>query len=701
MRRSSGFRETKLRDVAAGTLLLLAAAAPLPGAGNAGPGGSAGPAAAGAPAELQPLPDDMPPPGGDIPRRVVPNRLGYEYDRRDVMIPMRDGVKLHTVIVVPHGAHGLPILLTRTPYNATKRALRGDEDSESPFLAGTLPQGDDAFADGTYIRVFQDVRGKYGSEGEYVMTRPPIGPLNRSNTDDTTDAWDTIEWLTHNLPEGNGRVGMLGSSYEGWTVVMALLHPHPALKVASPESPMVDGWMGDDWFHYGAFRQNSLDYFTGQMSARGGSLPVPRPGYDDYETFLRAGSAGAYATANGLDQYPWWHRTEVHPAYDAFWQDQALDRLVAAHPSGVPTLWEQGLWDQEDMWGAVHSWLALRGTTQAGNNHLILGPWRHSQVNYDGGHLGVLDWHADTAFDYRHEVLRPFFDQFLRPGAPHVGVPAALIYDTGDKRWDRFARWPVACDKGCDAPLVPIFLGRHGTLSFTAPDAAGGADSYVSDPAKPVPYLPRPVAFGDKDRWKPWLTSDQRPFADRPDVLVFETDPLTAPVRISGRPEADLWSTTTGTDGDWVVKLIDVFPADMPEQPEMAGYQLPIGMDIFRGRYRDSFEHPSPIPSNQPQRYRFALPPANHVFQRGHRIMVQVQSSWFPLYDRNPQRFVPNIFLARPADYIPATVSVLHDAAHPSAIRLPVVPAAQERAIETAGPATGIAPTTAAGAAAP
>ncbi len=609
--------------------------------------------------------------GSDIPPPAAMPVPGADYVKREAMIPMRDGVSLYTVIVVPKGARGAPILLTRTPYNAAKRAKRTD----SPSMLAMLPQGDGVFVQAGYIRVFQDVRGKYGSQGDYVMTRPPIGPLNPSKTDDTTDAWDTIDWLVKHTPESNGRVGMLGSSYEGWTVVMALLHPHPALKVASPESPMVDGWMGDDWFHYGAFRQPGFDYFTGQMTVRGEGEPIPRPGADDYDTFLRAGSAGAFATAHGLDRLPFWQRMKAHPAWDAFWQGQALDHLIAEHPSDVPTLWEQGLWDQEDMWGAIHSWAALKAKGRAASNILVMGPWRHSQVNYDGSSLGPLTWNGDTALQYRTQILLPFFNQYLKDGAPKAAVPAAFIYNTGEDHWDRFAHWPLACDSGCDAPLTPLYLQAGHALSFDKPAADAGQDSYVSDPSKPVPYLIRPVAFGDSARWKPWLTTDQREFATRPDVLSYETPVLTSPVRVSGQPAADLFAATSGTDADWVVKLIDVQPDIDADRPAMGGYQLPIAMDIFRGRYRTDFAHPAPIPADTVERYRFTLPPVNHVFQPGHRIMVQIQSSWFPLYDRNPQRYVANIFDAKPSDYVTATMRVDHRAEAASAVWLPVVKA--------------------------
>jgi putative CocE/NonD family hydrolase len=610
--------------------------------------------------------------GNDIPAKVATDTSAYDYVKRVEMIPMRDGVKLYTVLMIPKGAHDAPILLTRTPYNAAKRVAR---TADSPSMLNSLPQGDEVFVKDGYIRVFQDVRGKYGSEGPYVMTRPPRGPLNTSRTDDTTDAYDTIDWLVKHTPQSNGRVGMIGSSYEGWTVVMALLAPHPALKVAAPESPMVDGWMGDDWFHYGAFRQTNLDYISDQTTKRGEADPVPRTGYDDYEEFRRAGSTDGFAKTHGVEQYPWYQRMAAHPAYDGFWSDQALDKLVAAHPSNVPTMWEQGLWDQEDMWGAIHSWTALKAAGHEDNNYLVMGPWRHSGANYDGSHLGPLDFNGDTATEWRRDVLLPFFDQYLKPGAPKIQTPRAFIYNTGENHWDRLASWPLACDTGCPAPLKPLYLQAGFGLSFTAPEGGGAAasDSYVADPNKPVPYLAPPVRFAEGDRWKAWLTSDQRPASTRPDVLTYETDVLTAPQRISGPPIADLYAATTGSDADWVVKLIDVYPDQVASKPEMGGYQLPISMDIFRGRYRADPAHPIPVKPGEVTRYRFDLPTTNHVFQPGHRIMVQIQSSWFPLYDRNPQTYVDNIFFAKPEAYKAATQTVMHAGAQASAVWLPLV----------------------------
>ena len=612
----------------------------------------------------------------DIPAKYQSPTDSYDYVKREVMIPMRDGVKLYTVIVIPRGAKNAPIILTRTPYEAEKRAER----FRSPHMLASLPQGDEVFVADGYIRVFQDVRGKYRSEGDYVMTRPLRGPLNSSVTDHSTDAYDTIDWLVKNVPESNGRVGMLGSSYEGFTVVMALINPHPALKVAAPMSPMVDGWMGDDWFHFGAFRQPNFDYFTEQTTARGEGHPVVREGHEDYDNFLRAGSAGDFAKAGGLDQLPWWHKISEHPAYDAFWQEQALDKIMGSQPLKVPTMWIQGLWDQEDMWGAIHCYLAVEPKdTNNDMNFLVMGPWRHSGVNYDGSSLGPLKWEGDTALQFRRDVLKPFFDQYLKDGSPKANTPPVLIYNTGENHWDRLKSWPLACEKGCTAKSKPLYLTAGLGLSFTAPNGNDARtpesyDEYVSDPTKPVPYLPRPIVFSDSEAWRRWLVVDQRFVADRPDVLSYTTPVLTEPLRISGAPVVNLVASTSGTDSDWVVKLIDVYPDEVPSRPEMGGYELGIAMDIFRGRYRTSFESPQAIRPNTPLPYKFILPTVNHVFLPDHKVMVQVQSSWFPLYDRNPQTFVPNIFFAKPPDYAKAVQRIYHAAGASSFVDLPVVP---------------------------
>lgn len=610
-------------------------------------------------------------PASDIPAQFSAPIEARDYVKREVMIPMRDGVKLYTVIVYPKGLTNAPIVLTRTPYNAKKRANRAD----SPHILSTLPLADEAFVKAGYIRVYQDIRGKYGSEGDYIVTRPVRGPLNTTATDHVSDAYDTIDWLTKtaNLPESNGKVGMIGSSYEGFTVAMALLDPHPALKVAVPESPMIDGWMGDDWFHYGAFRLANIGWVGSQTGYKGAGQDPATGIYDNYEEFRRLGGANEWAKNSGFDQLPAWQKMVAHPSYDAFWQGQALDKLLAANPSNIPTLWEQGLWDQEDIYGAIITWEALKAKGKIGNNFLVMGPWRHSQVNREGRELGPFKWAGDTAQQFREDMVLPLFNQYLKDGPP-ANLPAATIYNTGENRWERFADWPLACETGCASPLTPIYLQAGGKLGFET--GATGGDSYVSDPDKPVPHLPRPVNFRD-GRWGDWLVSDQRHADGRPDVMTYTTDVLTEPMRLSGAPFAEIFAKTTGSDGDFVVKLIDVYPDEVASDPKLGGYQLPISLDIFRGRYRDSFEKPTAIPAGKTQRYRFRLPTVNHVFQPGHRIMVQVQSSLFPLYDRNPQKFVPNIFLAKKADYQTATVTLERGGAAASAVWLPLVKANQ------------------------
>jgi hypothetical protein len=370
---------------------------------------------------------------------------------------------------------------------------------------------------------------------------------------------------------------------------------------------------------------------------------------------------------------PAWNKLSSHPTYDGFWQAKALDKALAAHPSDVPTLWEQGLWDQEDMWGANHAWLALKAAGHEANNWLVMGPWHHSQVNREGYNLGPFRRDGDTARQFRHDMVLPFFNQYLKDGPP-ADLARATIYNPAENHWQRFDDWPRACATGCPQPLTPLYLRAGFALGFDKPSVAGEGDAYVSDPSKPVPFQPRPVNGSDIEAWRTWLVRDQRFVDGRPDVLTYETEPLTAPVKIQGAPAVDLVVATTGSDLDLVVKLIDVYPSETPNQPELGGYELPVSMDIFRGRYRDSFEHPSAIPSGPPLHYRFVLPNQNYVFEPGHRIMVQIQSTLFPLYDRNPQTYVANPLYAKASDFKAATVTVMRSADAASAIWLPMVP---------------------------
>jgi len=605
----------------------------------------------------------------DIPEAFSVGVRDQGFNVRIEMIPMRDGVKLKTFIYIAHNAERAAILMMRTPYNASLSKSRIDSD---------------LFLRAGYIRVVQDVRGKYGSEGDYVVTRPVRGPLNTTDVDHATDAWDTADWLVKNLAESNGRIGIFGNSYAGFTTAMALLDPHPALKAAVPVGPLLDAWMGDDWFHYGAFRQMMLGYLHRQTAQRGDGAVTPGETYDKYDEFLRAGSAGDYVRKNGLDKLPFIERLLAHPAYDDYWQAHAVDKLLAATPSTVPTLWTQGLWDQEDMWGANHAWRALKQAGHESNNWLVLGPWNHIQAWKTASSLGPMQWHADTAHQYQQDILLPFLNEHLREGPP-ANLARVTAYNTGKKCWERLPTWPMSSVQGNNVSLAPLYLRSDFTLSFDRPEQSAGSDSYISDPSRPVPFLPRPVVdpFGDfigmgtlgaaYEPWSKWLVHDQRFVDGRTDVLSYETPVLSESVRVQGTPSAEIYAITSGTDGDFVVKLIDVYPAKDPFDPENGGYQLPIAMDIFRGRYRDSFENPSAIPANEPQRYRFELPNVNHVFKPGHRIMVQIQSTLFPLYDRNPQSFVPNIFNAKPTDYQNAQITILRSTTQASAVLLPIV----------------------------
>ena len=600
----------------------------------------------------------------------------FDYDKREVMIPMRDGVKLHTVILVPKRAKGAPMLLTRTPYDANALTSHTESAHLGPMLEG-YDNPTDVIVEGGYIRVVQDVRGKYGSEGDYVMNRPLRGPLNPTQVDHATDTYDTIDWLVKNVPESNGKVGILGISYDGFTPLMALFNPHPALKVSVPMNPMVDGWMGDDWFHNGAFRQIGASYIYNQEAHRKNEEKWWTSAFDDYDTFLTLGSAGDLGKSRGMDQLGFWKKLTEHPSYDAFWQEQAVDKLLAKEPLKVPVMLVHGLWDQEDIYGAPAVYKAIE-PKDTGNDKvfLVLGPWHHGQQIYDGSSLGAIKFDSDTAKTFRREILAPFLAQYLKDSAPKADIAPVTAFETGTNTWRRLNSWPAGCVSGCTTKATPLYLGANGKVSFTAP-AAGGETAfveYISDPARPIPFIGRPSwpsSYDAGKSWKEWLVSDQREASGRTDVAVFVSDVLKEPVKISGQPIVNLTASTSGTDSDWVVKLIDVYPPEMSSQPALGGYQLAVSMDIFRGRYRESLETAKALAANQPLAYKFALPNANHVFRPGHRIMVQVQSSWFPLYDRNPQTFVPNIFFAKPEDYKKATQRVYAS----SFLELPVVTA--------------------------
>jgi putative CocE/NonD family hydrolase len=604
----------------------------------------------------------------DVVEKYDPVLPEADYTLREVMVPMRDGTRLYTAIVMKKGVTKAPIVLWRSPYNAHGDVTR----THSTRLVDLIPAMDAPLVEDGYIRVYQDIRGLHRSEGQFVMNRPLTGPLNPTGIDESTDAYDTIDWLVKNVPEANGKVGILGSSYLGFTTLMAEINPHPALKVAVAESPMVDGWMGDDWFHNGAFRVSALDYALGESTGKADAgAAIPHGGGDDYTRYLEAGSIGDYARHYGVDTVPFVRKLMENPAYTEFWSQQAVDKLMAARPLTVPTMLELGQWDQEDSYGAPAVYRALKDQPGRAPLSLVIGPWRHSGANHYGYELGALTFAGDTAAQWRHDWMKPFLDHWLKD-APDPHAPAAITYATGIDKWEQSPRWPMGT-------MTPYYLGPDQSAGFAAPATAGSV-SWVADPAKPVPFVPRPVNLGNGAQWTTWLVRDQRFVTGRPDVVTFTGASLSKPVHLMGAPAVDLYLATSGSDADVVVKLIDIYPDDQPEagsqgaKPSMAGYELPIGIEIFRGRYLKSFAHPEPLKPGVFNRFRFALPNIDHVVLPGHRIAVQVQSSLFPLYDRNPQTFVPNIFFAKPGDYKAATMQIGFGGATPSAIELPVAP---------------------------
>jgi putative CocE/NonD family hydrolase len=609
----------------------------------------------------------------EVANGFSPVTAEFDHERREAMIPMRDGVRLHTVIIVPRRRSGpAPIILTRTPYGADKAT----EQASSPHAAMVLPPADESLLEAGYIRVYQDIRGRYGSQGSWVMTLPPRGPLNRGAVDESTDTWDTIEWLVNNLPESNRRVGITGVSYPGWLTLMALLEPHPALRAAVPMFPMVDGWMGDDFYHNGALRQTMFEWIYNMGTSRNGDHSPPFGYRDMYEAFLAAGSADEVARRYNAEGLRSWRRIVDNPAYSDFWSGQAVQDMLARAPLRVPTLVVHGLFDQEDNFGGIAAYRALE-SHDANNDmvYLALGPWNHGQSQREASSLGPLNWRSDTGRWFREGPLLAFWNRYLRDEQPAQPLAPVLAYETGANQWRSYPSWPAP-----GATSTRLYLAPQGRVALDVPGpGAPQYAEYVSDPARPVPYRVRPVLamYDPASSWNRWLVDDQRPFSDRTDVLTFVSEPLDAPITIAGDVFANLFASTSGTDADWVVKLIDVFPPEVRENAELGGYQLMVSADIMRGRYRESASVARPIRPNVPALYRVRMPNANHSFRPGHRIMVQVQSSWFPLYDRNPQTFVPNIASARPADYRAATQRIWFAPGRQSYIELPLVPQAR------------------------
>ncbi|HEY0307187.1 MAG TPA: CocE/NonD family hydrolase [Acidobacteriaceae bacterium] len=592
----------------------------------------------------------------------VPNHF-RSYLRSEAMIPVRDGVRLHAVILRPADQKGsLPVILERTPYGA--------DEVTSDWLNQQMPE----LAQSGYIFVYEDIRGRYGSEGKFVMMRPVVhvygDRTDPAKVDESSDAYDTVDWLVKKLPDNNGRVGVHGVSYPGFLATMAGIDPHPAVKAVSPQAPMSDVWLGDDFFHNGAFRETyGYDYVLGMESTKKngfGKLDV-----DAYDYFLKAGNFAAAAKKGRIEKLPTAKAFVEHPAYDDFWKSMSvLPRMTAVT---VPTLLVGGWWDQEDMWGPQVQYAALAPHAEPNGPELsmMLGPWRHGQWTLaTTQHLGALNFGQAATEEFRRREAE-FFGQYLLPCTAGCGeYPAAGVeaFQTGSDQWKHYAAWPL---KGTKTRELYLHAEAH-SLSFEKPKEASASASYLSDPANPVPYRHRPIqaTYAAGSQWYPWLVEDQRFVSGRSDVVIWQTPVLDHDLTVTGDVKADIFAATTGSDADWVVKFIDVYPDDAPEG--MGGYQLMIADEIFRGRYRAGFEHPQAIPPGEVEEYKWSLHGVDHVFLKGHRAMVEIQSSWFPLYDRNPQTFVPNIMTAPAKAYQPATETIYESAQYPSHLELPI-----------------------------
>jgi hypothetical protein len=577
------------------------------------------------------------------------------YDSTGAMIAMRDGVRLNTIIWRPRGrSTPLPILLERTPYNAAG-------------CRGAIARSDALRAEG-YIFVCQDIRGKYGSEGTFVMIRPTLAPGD-SGIDETTDAWDTIDWLVKNVTGNNGRVGMRGISYPGWTTMMALLDPHPALKAASPQASPDDMFLGDDFHHNGAFRLSyGFEYVARVDAQRSGTFEFDA--VDTYDWFLRLGGLANVDAQHFKFERPAWTDFVKHPSFDDYWKARKVVRHITR--VSVPTLTVAGWWDQEDFYGPLTIYEKMESLDTAGINYLVVGPWNHGGwARGDGSSLGPIQFDLKTGPFFRDSVEAPWFAYWLKDKAT-LDLPEALTFRPGANRWQRHAAWPPT--EG--VATRRLYFGPRGSLTWTQPTAPDGVDRYVSDPSKPVPYRSRPIfpLYGGNpaSSWPIWQVDDQRHSHNRPDVLSFETEPLGEDVTVSGKVIARLFASTTGSDADWIVKLIDVYPDRMDDRPAMGGYQLMVVGDVFRARFRESFETPRPVTPGEVNEYTIGLHSVDYTFRRGHRIMVQVQSTWFPLIDRNPQTFVANIFEAADGDYRIATQSVHRSVRFPSHLEVTV-----------------------------
>ena len=569
------------------------------------------------------------------------------------MVPARDGARLHLVILRPVGSESsgpaLPFLMTRTPYGVGE------------MTADSLLKSKPELAASGYIFVFGDIRGRYGSEGQFVMNRPIVAHRSKKDVDETTDTRDTVDWLLKHVAHNSGKVGVLGISYPGFLAAMAGIDAHPAVKAISPQAPMTDIWLGDDFFHNGAFRETYGFDYVQQLEAQKTDVRVQST-QDLYQFFLEHVNFEGAAKAVGMQALPTAVNFREQPSYTPFWQAMAVERRQTKVE--VPTLEVGGYWDQEDMWGPQAEYAALKPHDSKHEVFLVLGPWNHGQWGRGSAEsLGDLQFGQATGDFYRKTFELPFFEKYLKDRAG-FDLQDTASFRTGVNQWERYPAWPPV--EGF--VMEKFFLKPEKTLSMAAPtgDYSTVAGAYTADPADPIPYRHRPIqpTYGEGSKWGTWLVEDQRFVSGRKDLANFETPVLTSDLTVTGDVMTDLYASTTGSDGDWIVKLIDVYPDDAPKP--MGGYQLMVAEEIFRGRYRKSFEQPQAITPGEVNEYRWSLHGADHTFLKGHRLMIEVQSSWFPLYDRNPQTYVPNIMIAPAAAYKPATISIMGSPKYPS-----------------------------------
>lgn len=590
------------------------------------------------------------------------------YHKSTAMIPMRDGVKLFTVILTPvaatnpTGAPTSPILIQRTPYGADIPI-----PTDSDFV---LPDGFPYYnmAQDGYIFVMQDVRGKYKSEGTMQIHQPLTHETHPGAVDESTDTWDAVDWLVKHVPNNNGKVGITGISYPGWLALVGSVDPHPALKAASEQACMGDLFLGDDFHHNGAFRLSyGFEYSYEVEHDKTTDSDFPFPQFDLYDWYLHLGSLRHVNERYFHGTIPTWNNFVEHPSYDSFWRTNSTLSYVK-YPQ-IPQLHVGGYFDQEDLNGPQLMYAAMEKRDSFNRNYIVLGPWYHGEwASRKGDSLGKIAFESNTAVWFK-ALQKRWFDYWLR-GIGDGRFDEASCFQTGSNEWKTYTSWPPR-----EATVRNLYAAADGRASFEAPATTTGSVKYISDPSKPVPYRPQPIeaTYGKGSRWRTWQVDDQRFAYSRPDVVSFILDSLTSDLTVTGSIIAHLWASTTGTDADWIVKLIDVYPNWDARSYTMSGYMLPVAMEVFRGRFRHGFDKPEPLTPNQPLEFTIPLHQINHVFRRGHRIMIQIQSSWFPVIDRNPQRFVPNIFEAKNSDFIPATQTIYFDRAHPTHIELPVM----------------------------